>query len=126
MEEVDRLGDGVLDDHAAGVAVDQVGRLGVELVGKQEGGLVVAEVGDGDQVADEAEGEAAGEEGVEAALEAADRPEEAGERPLPGTMQHWWGWNSSCRAPICLAAHQGRCLSTHSLPGQVAVGVLGA
>ena len=48
VEEVDRLGDGVLDDHAAGVAVDEVGGLGVELVGEQQGGLVVAELADGD------------------------------------------------------------------------------
>ena len=48
VEEVDRLGDGVLDARAASVAVDQVGGLGIELVGEQQGGLVVAGVGDGD------------------------------------------------------------------------------
>ena len=49
MEEVDGFLDAVLDHHAAGVAVDKArGRLGVGMVGQQQGGLVVAEVGDGD------------------------------------------------------------------------------
>ncbi len=48
VEEVDRLGDGILDQHAAGIAVDQPGRRFVLLVGDQQGGLVVAEIGDGD------------------------------------------------------------------------------
>ncbi len=48
VEEVDRIGDGVLDHHAAGIAVDQGGDRAVHLVGQQQGGLLVAEVGDGD------------------------------------------------------------------------------
>ena len=48
VEEVDGIGDGVLDQHAAGIAVDQLARGGAELVGEQQGGLVVAEVADGD------------------------------------------------------------------------------
>ena len=34
MEEVDRIGDGVLDHHAAGIAVDQGGDRTVQLVGQ--------------------------------------------------------------------------------------------
>ena len=48
MEEVDGLGAGVLDEHAAGIAVDQRGDGFVELVGEQQDGLVVADVGDSD------------------------------------------------------------------------------
>ena len=48
MEEVDRLSDRVLDHHAAGVAVDELGGLGVKLVGEQQRGLVVAEADDRD------------------------------------------------------------------------------
>ncbi len=48
VEEVDRLSDRVLDHHAAGVAVDELGGLGVKLVGEQQRGLVVAEAGDRD------------------------------------------------------------------------------
>ena len=38
VEKVGRLGDGVLDQHAAGIAVDQPGRRFVRLVGEQQGG----------------------------------------------------------------------------------------
>ncbi len=48
VEEVDGLGDGVLDQHAPGIAVDQPGRRFVHLIGEQQGGLVVPEIGDGD------------------------------------------------------------------------------
>ena len=44
MKEVDSVGDGVLDQHAAGVAVDQVGYGLLGAVGEQQDGLVVAEV----------------------------------------------------------------------------------
>ena len=47
-KEIDGLGDGVLDHHPAGVAVRQVGGPVLELVGERQGGLLVAEVGDGD------------------------------------------------------------------------------
>ena len=36
VERVDRLGDGVLDQDAAGVAVHEGGRLGLHLVGDQQ------------------------------------------------------------------------------------------
>ena len=48
VEEVDGVGDGVLDHHAAGVAVDEPGRGLVHLVAQQQGRLFVAEIGDGD------------------------------------------------------------------------------
>ena len=48
MEKVDRLGDGVLDDHAPGIAVDQPGGRFALLVGEQQGGLAVAEIRDGE------------------------------------------------------------------------------
>ena len=47
VEEIHRLGDGVLDHHAPGVAVDQLRGLGPQLVGDQQRRLLVAEVGDG-------------------------------------------------------------------------------
>ena len=48
VEEVDGISDGVLDDHAARVSVDEGACRRVHLVGDEEGGLLVAEVGDGD------------------------------------------------------------------------------
>ena len=48
VEHVDGLGDGVLDDHAPGIAVDQSGRRFLFLVGDQQGRLLMAEVGDRD------------------------------------------------------------------------------
>ena len=51
VEEVNRLGDGILDHHAPGVAVDQVRGPGLQLVGEQQGGPLAAQVGDG-QLAD--------------------------------------------------------------------------
>ncbi len=48
VEEVDGVGNGVFDDHAARVAVDQPGGRFVHLVGEQQGRLFVAEIGDGD------------------------------------------------------------------------------
>ena len=48
VEEVDGVGDGVFDDHAARVAVDQPGGRLAHLVGEQQGRLLVAEIGDGD------------------------------------------------------------------------------
>ena len=47
VEEVDGVFDGVFDEHAPGVAVDEVGGAFVHLVGDQEGGLVMAQVADG-------------------------------------------------------------------------------
>lgn len=46
VEQVE--GDGVLDENAAGVAFHQAGGSLVELVGDQQDGLFVANVGDGD------------------------------------------------------------------------------
>ena len=48
MEEVDGLGDLVLDDHAACIAVDEFGGVCLHLVGEEQDGVVVSEVGDGD------------------------------------------------------------------------------
>ena len=48
MEEVDTVGNAVLDDHALGVAPDQGGRCSAHLVGNQNGGLFVSEIGDGE------------------------------------------------------------------------------
>ena len=48
MEEVAGLCDGALDQHAPGIAVDQPGGGGGGLVGAEQGGLVVAEFGDGE------------------------------------------------------------------------------
>ena len=48
VEEVDRIGDGVFDQHAPGIAVDEGGGRRVELVGEQQGGFVVAQVADRD------------------------------------------------------------------------------
>ena len=48
VEEVDGVGDRVLDEHAAGVAVEQGGERFGGAVGEQQNGLVVAEVEDGD------------------------------------------------------------------------------
>ena len=48
VEEVGGVGDGVLDHRAACVAVDQAGGVRLELVGQPEGGVFVAEVGDGE------------------------------------------------------------------------------
>ena len=48
VEEVDGIGDGVLDDHAARVSVDEDACRRVHLVGDEECALLVAEVGDGD------------------------------------------------------------------------------
>ena len=48
VEHVDGLCDGVLDDHAPGIAVDQPGRRFRLQVGDQQGRLLVAEVGDCD------------------------------------------------------------------------------
>jgi hypothetical protein len=43
MEEADGVGEGVLDEHALGIASDQLGRPGVAVVGEEESGLVVSQ-----------------------------------------------------------------------------------
>ena len=48
VEEVDSVLDAILDEHAPGVAGDQLGGAALELVGQEEGGFFVAEVHDGD------------------------------------------------------------------------------
>ena len=47
VEEVDPVLDVVLDQHPLGVAADQVGRRAGQLVGQQQGRLLVPQVGDG-------------------------------------------------------------------------------
>ena len=44
MEEAHGIGECVLDEHALGIAQDQLTRGGFSVVGEQDGGLVVAEV----------------------------------------------------------------------------------
>ena len=48
MKQVDRVGAGVLDEHATGVAFDEVGGSDIEMVCRQQSGLVVAHAGDGE------------------------------------------------------------------------------
>ena len=55
MEEVDRVGDGVLDHHPPGVAVDELARRGLRLVGEQQGRPLVAQSAHG-KLADHAGG----------------------------------------------------------------------
>ena len=56
MEEADGIGEGVLDEHALGVAGDELLAGVAAVVGEQDGGLVVAEVVDED-LAEGASGE---------------------------------------------------------------------
>ncbi len=44
MWKKDRVGQGVLDEHAVGVARDQLGGGGLAVVGHQDGGFVVAKI----------------------------------------------------------------------------------
>src|SRR5258707_13426541 len=46
MEEAHGSGQGVFDEHASGVAGDDLARGGASIVGEQDGGLVVSEVSD--------------------------------------------------------------------------------
>jgi len=46
VEEVDAVRDSVLDDHPLGISTDELGRRSAELVGDQQGGLLMAQVGD--------------------------------------------------------------------------------
>ena len=48
VEEIDAVGDAVFDDHALGVALNQLGSGAAQLVGQQEGGLLMAEIGNDD------------------------------------------------------------------------------
>lgn len=48
VEEIDAVGNAIFDDHALGVALNQLGSGTAQLVGQQEGGLLMAEVGDDD------------------------------------------------------------------------------
>ena len=48
MEEVDPIRDRVLDEHALGVVLNEAGRGALELVGQEEGGLLVTQLCDGD------------------------------------------------------------------------------
>ena len=44
MKELDAVLDGVLDDHAAGIAFDEFGRRTCQLIGDQERGLLVPQI----------------------------------------------------------------------------------
>jgi hypothetical protein len=46
VEEAHRIGQRVLDEHALGIAGDDRLSGGLGVVGEQDGGLVVAEIGD--------------------------------------------------------------------------------
>ncbi|MBA7671292.1 hypothetical protein ES703_79448 [subsurface metagenome] len=44
MEELDTIGDRVLDDHSLGVAADELGGRAAQLIGQKQGGLGVKSV----------------------------------------------------------------------------------
>ena len=46
MEEAHRVGERILDKHALSVAGDKASGGGICVIGKQDGGLIVAEIGD--------------------------------------------------------------------------------
>ena len=46
MEKIDAIFNGVLDEHALGISLDESGRGFSEIVGHEEGWLVMAEIGD--------------------------------------------------------------------------------
>ena len=46
MEEAHRVGEGIFDQHALGVAGDDRCGLRLHVVGEQDGGFVMAEIGD--------------------------------------------------------------------------------
>ena len=46
MEEADRIGERILDEHALGVAGDEVLGSRACVIGQQDGRLIVAEIGD--------------------------------------------------------------------------------
>ena len=48
MKEVDGIGDAVFDQHSLGIAGDQLHDGGVQLIGDQDGWLLVPQFGDGD------------------------------------------------------------------------------
>ena len=48
VEEVNAVGDAVFNEHALGVAADHTGRGPAQLVGQQEGGVLMTEIGDGE------------------------------------------------------------------------------
>ena len=78
VEEVDAVGDVVLDHHALGIAADQLAGRAFGLVGQQQGGFFVAQFGD-DQLADRA------------GLSAADAAVQLMELVLTGRAMEWPG-----------------------------------
>jgi hypothetical protein len=46
MEEAHRVGEHILDKHALSAAGDKASGGGICVIGKQDGGLIVAEIGD--------------------------------------------------------------------------------
>jgi hypothetical protein len=46
MEEAHGIGERVLDEHALGVAGDEIAGGRICVIGEQDGGLIVAEIGD--------------------------------------------------------------------------------
>ena len=48
VEEVDAVRDGVFDDHALGVAADELEGRALQLIGQQQRRLLVTQIGDGD------------------------------------------------------------------------------
>jgi hypothetical protein len=48
VKEIDAIFDAVFDDHPLGIAFDQFGRRGAELIGQQSSRLLMAQIDDGE------------------------------------------------------------------------------